>query len=108
MSSTYLGGLKTLATSTDSVDAASRTISHLPTTSADNVTYVTEQKTCQIAVTALNIIFHTSGLARSLYVFKFGSSFIVVDPDLAITSGGADAKFIFSKQWKLQHAWVSP
>jgi hypothetical protein len=103
-----LTDLQNLATSSDSADAAKRMLAHLPATSASNVTYMTDERTCQKGVTALNAMFQTPGAARRVYLFKYSTSFVTVDPALPIAKGGADAEFVFNKQWVLQLAMVSP
>jgi hypothetical protein len=108
-SNTYLGELKTLAVSTDSIDLVTKVNAKLPTASEGNVTFVTDSRTCDKAVAALNTAYQTPGLARQVYVFKFGNNaFVAMDPALPDTLGGRSAQFIFNKQWALQDTWVNP
>lgn len=105
VSKTVLGDLTSIATGTDSMSNATRTLNKIPASSS--VSYVTTTTTCQKAVTALNTMFHTTGASRQLYVFAIGSSFIAIDPTLPTSQGGPDAEFVFDKKWVLQAARVS-
>jgi hypothetical protein len=106
VSTTMLGDLRRLATSTDSVFVAQRTSANLPATTATNVNLVTNGSTCQKAVTALNSIFVTPNQPRQVYLFSFGSSFVTADPALPDSLGGVGARYVFSKQWALQVVWL--
>ncbi len=88
----------TIATGTDSLTKAARDSSGIPATTSSRISLVSDFKTCDKAVQAINTLLSTPGLVRRVYVIKVDASFAVVDPELANASG-TDAVFIFDRRW---------
>jgi hypothetical protein len=107
LSAATLDYYKALATTTDSADIAHRTVGGLSPTSASKVSYATDSRTCQRAADAMNSTFQTPGRVRQVYVIKYNTSFVVIDPAQPFEKGGSDAQFVFDKNWVLLHAWVT-
>lgn len=81
----------------DSSQVESRAHLRIPKVAANKVTYVTDPKLCQKAVTAYAAAANVSVTARSVYLFKVGSIYVIKDPTVYagewVYSMTADSKF---------------
>ena len=59
---------------------------------------MTDSRTCDKAVQAINTLLATPGAVRRVYVVKIDASFAVVDPALP-GALGETAIFIFDRKW---------
>lgn len=90
--------LQQLVTATDSAQMAYRDSVGLPATAASNVTLMSQSNTCNNALTAFNASWSTSGVARTLNVYKISTFYGVEDVALA-TPGDYRAIHIYDKHW---------
>ncbi len=90
-----------IATGTDSLSQAARDSTGIPATTTAKISYITDSRTCDKAVAALNVTLQTPGLARRVYVVKVDIAYAVVDPELAFAPG-TSAVFVFDRKWKHQ------
>lgn len=86
--------VKELVSSTDTNRVAMRQSLGVAQASASKVTLVTKTSTCQSAVTGLNTILGTPGIARQVYVIATGNGYAVDDPSLDVLGRGADLFFL--------------
>jgi hypothetical protein len=71
--------LRQLVSSADSDYVATRQELGLPTMSANKVTLVTKQSTCQSAVTAMNAVRQEQGIIRQVWVYALGTAGYALD-----------------------------
>jgi hypothetical protein len=71
-----------------------------------DVSLVTDEKTCAKAVTALNGVLGTASTPRQVYVYKFGTDYVVEDPTV-----GTDSEYrglrIFDRTWVYKRTLLS-
>jgi len=89
--------LRELATSTDSLEGASRDSLRLRPVPAQQVVLVQHGPACAQAVAALNRALATPGAARTPYVYAFGPWFLAEDP--AVGGGEYRDLRIYDQQW---------
>jgi hypothetical protein len=91
----YLQGL---VTTTDTMRRAMRDSLKLSAKRTSDVSLVTDEKTCAKAVTALDSVFGAPSAQRQVYVYKFGTDYVVEDPTV-----GNDSEYrglrIFDRTW---------
>ena len=90
--------LRALATSTDSIDGATRDSLRLPAASAAVVTFVKEERTCRRALAAFNEIQRTPQRERKLHVYRYGETFFAEDPEVE-GRGEYRAIHVFDTGW---------
>lgn len=100
-----VGDLKNLVTSSDSFTVRVRNGLGLPTMPASKVSYSTDSRTCNSAVTALNTYFATPGRSRAVHVYKIGSYFGVEDPTEQ-NPGSYRGVVIYDSKWVYKSAWA--
>ena len=90
--------LQSLLTTTDTLRQAMLVSLGLSANKASDISYVTDEKVCAKALTAYNGYRQTPNAPRQIYVFKFGSSYLVEDPTV-----GQDSEYrglpIFDRRW---------
>ncbi len=98
--------LKALATTTDTLRRAMLDSLKLSATRASDVSYVTDERTCSKALNALNTHMGTANQQRQLYVYKFGTDYLVEDPTI-----GADSEYrglrIFDRKWVFKRVYLA-
>jgi hypothetical protein len=99
-----ISGLQRFMSSTDPRIVFDRdSIMHLPAVSANQVSLVTDERTCLKAVQAYATI-PLGYTPVKVYVFKIGSKgYVVHDPDHR--SGERGAKFVFNTKWVRTGGW---
>lgn len=100
-----LAELREDVTSTDPMTRGLLDSLKLSATRANQVSYITDEKTCAKAVTALNALWNkqTSG---QVHVYKVGSDYLVEDPTL---DQGADYRGlqVFDRQWVYKSTFLT-
>ena len=76
-----------VATSADSEAVASRSSLSIPAVPANQVTLVTDSKTCQKVVNAFASAAGVTATGRSLYIVKVGTIYVAKDPTLKLGDG---------------------
>jgi len=94
-----------VVTSTDSFTVRVRTGLSLPVTTASKVSYVTDSKTCQSALAAINTFYNTPSRSRALYVYKIGTYYGVEDP-IGETGETYRSIVIFDSKWVQKSAYA--
>src|SRR5690348_11002814 len=77
--------MQTTITATDADTRAMRDSLKIIATRASDVSYVTDEKTCTKAVTALNTYLGTA-TSGQVYVYKLGTDYMVEDPTVGQAS----------------------
>jgi hypothetical protein len=99
-----VGDLKDLVTSSDSFTVRVRNALGLPTMQASKVSFVTDSRTCNSAVTALNTYFSTPGRSRVVDVYKIGTYYGVEDPTER-SEGAYRGVVVYDSKWVYKTAW---
>lgn len=97
--------LKAYVTSSDSFTVRLRNSLGIAGTPANKISYATDSKTCNSAVTALNTHSGTPGRSRQVYVWKVGSDFAVEDPS-DNDPGSYRAVIFFTSKWVFKSSWA--
>jgi hypothetical protein len=75
-----LNWVRSVATGSDSTWIRARATTRIPQVSANQVSYVTDNKICQSAVSAYAVAANVPATGRQAYVVKAGSYYVVKDP----------------------------
>lgn len=98
--------LQALWAPSDTLLRAMRDSLSLSATRESDISYVTDERTCTNAVKALNTYLGTPNASRQVYVFKFGTDFLVEDPSVGQTSEYRSLP-IFDKKWVYKRTYLS-
>jgi hypothetical protein len=99
LSERTLVDLRTMATSTDSIEAASRDSLRLPAVSATAVTLVQDERTCRRALAAFNHVHRTPQHLRKLHIYPYGGAFLAEDPEVE-GRGEYRVIHVFDPDWR--------
>ena len=91
--------LQALVTATDSSEVAFRQSVGLVATSPSSVSLVSQTKTCNSAVSALNAAWNTPGLARTANVYKIGSFYAVEEVAPPPATGDYRVLIVYTSKW---------
>jgi hypothetical protein len=91
--------LRALATSTDSIEGATRDSLRLPAVSATAVTFVKDERTCRRALAAFDRVRRTPQRQRKLHVYRYGDAFFAEDPEVE-GRGEYRAIHVFDAGWR--------
>jgi hypothetical protein len=102
-----LANLRSLVTINDTLRRAMRDSLRLSATRTSDVSYVTDEKICVKAAAAMDALWNTGPTSRQVYVYKFGTDYIVEDPTI-----GQDSEYrglqIFDRRWVYKRTYLSP
>ena len=97
VASRHVAEFQALITSVKPKDVSYRQLLGLSATKASDVSYVTDERTCNKAVAALDALWGTPPSERQVYVYRIGTDFAVEDPQ--VRGGEYKQITIFDRRW---------